>query len=252
MAEPAQIWSAADYARNAGFVPALGGPVVDLLDPRPGERILDLGCGDGVLTAEIAARGATVVGLDSSPELLAAARGRGLDVRLGDGERLEFVARFDAVFSNAALHWMCDQEAVVAGVRRALVPGGRFVGEFGGHGNVAAIVTGLIAALSQHGIDGAARMPWVFPTAAEFAALLVGQGFEVATIALVPRPTPLPTGLVGWLGSFANPFLGGLDAAERAEALATVEALTAPSLRDRSGNWTADYVRLRFAAKRID
>jgi SAM-dependent methyltransferase len=252
MAEPAQIWSAADYARNAGFVPALGGPVVDLLDPRPGERILDLGCGDGALTAEIAARGAVVTGVDASPELIAAARRRRLDVRLGDGERLDFVARFDAVFSNAALHWMRDQEAVVAGVRRALVPGGRFVGEFGGHGNVAAIVTALIAALSRHGIDGAARLPWVFPTAAEFASLLRGHGFEVATIALVPRPTPLPTGLLGWLETFANPFLGGLDAAERAEVLATVEALCAPSLRDRSGNWTADYVRLRFAAKRID
>jgi len=252
MAEFVQTWSAADYARNAGFVPALGGPVVDLLDPRPGERILDLGCGDGALTAEIAARGAAVTGLDASPELIAAARARGLSVSLGDAQRLAFDGRFDAVFTNAALHWMPDQAAVAAGVRRALVPGGRFVGEFGGHGNVAAIVTALLAALARHGVDGAARLPWTFPTAAEFAALLAGEGFEVATIALVPRPTPLPTGLAGWLETFANPFLGGLDAAARDDVLVTAAALCAPSLRDRSGGWTADYVRLRFAAKRID
>lgn len=251
MAEPAQIWSAADYARNAGFVPALGGPVVDLLDPRPGERILDLGCGDGALTAEIAGRGAVVTGLDASPELIAAARARGLDAHLGDGERLAFAGGFDAVFTNAALHWMRDQPAVVAGVRRALVTGGRFVGEFGGHGNVAAIVTALIAVLERHGVDGRARLPWTYPTVGEFSRILEDAGFEVLSIAAIPRPTPLPTGLLGWLETFANPFLGGFDEAGRAAILAEVEALCATSLRDRGGRWTADYVRLRFAARRL-
>jgi trans-aconitate methyltransferase len=249
---PAQIWSAADYARNAGFVPALGGPVVDLLDPRPGERILDLGCGDGVLTAELAGRGAVVTGFDASPELVAAARALGLDARVGDGQRLPFSQAFDAVFTNAALHWMRDHRAVVTGVRRALVPGGRFVGEFGGHGNVAAIVTALLAVLERHGVDGRTRMPWTYPTVGEFSQILEDTGFEVLSIAAIPRPTPLPTGLIGWLDTFANPFLGGLPDEEREAVLAAVEALLAPSLRDRSGRWTADYVRLRFAARRAD
>ena len=139
----AQSWSAEGYATNAGFVPVLGRAVLDLMDPKPGERILDLGCGDGTLTAQIAERGAAVVGVDASPDLLAAAKARGLDARLMDGQRLAFEAEFDAVFSNAALHWMLDQDAVADGVRRALKPGGRFVAECGGHGNIAAIATAL-------------------------------------------------------------------------------------------------------------
>jgi len=243
-----QSWSAEGYARNARFVADLGQPVLELLAPKPGERILDLGCGDGALTVKLAQAGATVVGADSSAELVAAARALGLDARIADGQALAFEAEFDAVFSNAALHWMRNADAVIAGVRRALRPGGRFVGEFGGHGNVAAIVTALVAALNARGLDGAARVPWFFPTPAEYAAKLEAQGFRVDSIGLVPRPTPLPTGMRGWLDTFANPLLDGVDAAARGPILDEVEALLAPSLRDRSGNWSADYVRLRFAA----
>jgi len=243
-----QSWSAEGYARNARFVADLGQPVLDLLAPQAGERILDLGCGDGALTAKLVAAGATVVGADASAELVAAARALGLDARIADGQALAFDAEFDAVFTNAALHWMRDADAVVAGVRRALKPGGRFVGEFGGHGNVAAIATALIAALSARGIDGAARFPWFFPTPAEYAAKLEAQGFTVETVGLVPRPTPLPTGMRGWLDTFASPFLEGLDGSARVAVLDEVAALLAPSLRDQSGRWTADYVRLRFAA----
>ncbi|WP_026874031.1 class I SAM-dependent methyltransferase [Inquilinus limosus] len=243
-----QSWSAEGYARNARFVADLGQPVLDLLAPRPGERILDLGCGDGALTAKLAAAGAEVVGADSSAELVAAARALGLDARIADGQALPFAAEFDAVFSNAALHWMPKADAVIAGVRRALKPGGRFVGEFGGHGNVAAIVTALVAALNARGLDGAARVPWFFPTPAEYAAKLEAQGFRVDTIGLVPRPTPLPTGMRGWLDTFANPLLDGIDGPARSALLDEVEALLAPSLRDQAGQWTADYVRLRFAA----
>src|SRR5688500_15143750 len=141
----AQSWSAEGYARNARFVADLGQPVLELLAPQPGERILDLGCGDGALTTKLVAAGATVVGGDASAELVAAAQALGLDARIADGQALAFEAEFDAVFSNAALHWMKQPDAVIAGVRRALKPGGRFVGEFGGHGNVAAIVTALVA-----------------------------------------------------------------------------------------------------------
>lgn len=244
----AQSWSAEGYARNARFVADLGQPVLELLAPRPGERILDLGCGDGALTVKLVQAGADVVGADASAELVAAARALGLDARIADGQALDFGPEFDAVFSNAALHWMRQPDAVIAGVRRALKPGGRFVGEFGGHGNVAAIVTALVAALNARGLDGAARVPWFFPTPAEYAAKLETQGFRVDSIGLVPRPTPLPTGMRGWLDTFANPFLDGIDAAARASILDEAQALLAPSLRDQSGNWSADYVRLRFAA----
>jgi len=143
--KPVQRWSAADYAKNGRFVQELAGPVFGMLGAKPGERILDLGCGDGALTAEIKALGAHVLGVDLSDELLAVARMKGLNVRKVDGHALDFVSEFDAVFSNAALHWMRKPHLVIAGVARALRPRGRFIGELGGHGNVAAIATAMRA-----------------------------------------------------------------------------------------------------------
>src|SRR6476620_9378476 len=145
--EPYQKWDAHGYAENARFVADLGMPVVDLLAPRPGERILDLGCGDGALTEKLAAAGASVVAVDASEEQVAGARSRGLDARVARGESLPFVGEFDAVFSNAALHWMRDTSAVLVSVHRALRRGGRFVAEMGGAGNVAAIRGALVEAL---------------------------------------------------------------------------------------------------------
>jgi trans-aconitate methyltransferase len=244
-------WDAERYATNARFVSDLGLPVVTLLAPKPGERILDLGCGDGALTETLAASGARVVGVDGSPNMVAAARIRGLDARVMDAQALAFAAEFDAVFSNAALHWMsADPGAVIDGVARALVPGGRFVAEMGGHGNVAAIVTALVAVLARRGIDGAARIPWYFPTAADYRALLESRGFMVAEIALFPRPTPLATGMEAWLATFAEGVLADLPEEERRTATAEATALLAPALRDSRRNWTADYVRLRFRAVR--
>lgn len=246
----AQTWNARRYRDNARFVPELGASVVELLRPLPGERILDLGCGDGYLTARIAAIGARVIGVDSSAELIAAACDTGIDARVMDGRQLDFNAEFDAVFSNAALHWMREAGDVVQGVRRALKADGRFVAEMGGHGNVAAIVTALLAVLDRHGIDGAARNPWYFPSIEEYSALLSAHGFEVVNIALIPRPTPLPTGMRGWLDTFASPFLRDVhDPQQRAAILDEVTTLLAHSLRDRNGNWSADYMRLRFAAR---
>src|SRR5512142_2028530 len=138
-----QTWDPERYARNARFVADLGMPVVELLAPKSGERILDLGCGDGALTEKLVAMGCTVVGVDGSAEQVAAARARGLDCHVMDGEQLTFNNEFDAVFSNAALHWMKRADAVIAGVWRALKPGGRFVAECGGHGNIKAIETAL-------------------------------------------------------------------------------------------------------------
>jgi SAM-dependent methyltransferase len=161
-----QPWSAARYAAAASFVPALGAPVLELLAARLGERILDLGCGDGALTQRIAALGAAVVGVDAAPDMVAAAQARGLDARIIRGQSLPFVGEFDAVFSNAALHWMRPPELVLAGVHRALRPGGRFVAEMGGHNNTAAIMVALRAVFDRRGVDAAHRSPWYFPTAA--------------------------------------------------------------------------------------
>jgi trans-aconitate methyltransferase len=244
-----QEWDPQGYARHAGFVPALGASVLELLDPAAGERVLDLGCGDGVLTQEIAARGALVLGVDASPGMVQAARGRGLDARVMAGEALAFESAFDAVFSNAALHWMRDADAVIAGVARALRPGGRFVGELGGHGNVAGIVVALTAAAEELGLDAAGLNPWFFPTPAAYAKRLERGGFAVEAIELIPRPTPLPSGLMGWLATFAGPFLAAVPPAERGRFLARVEALAATALEDEDGGWTADYVRLRFRAR---
>jgi trans-aconitate methyltransferase len=240
-------WNTQSYLRHAGYVPTLGQDVLTLLAAAPGQRILDLGCGEGTLTQKIAARGASVVGIDSSPEFVAAAIERGLDARLGNGEALTFAGEFDAVFSNAALHWMRDADAVLDGVRRALRTGGRFVGEFGGYGNVAAIHVAIRAVLKRRGI--VADAPWYFPTAAQYRAKLEAYGFTVEEVGLHPRPTPLATGLVGWLETFAGPMLDRLPAGDRADAISEIEELLQSVLRDDGGQWIADYVRLRFAAR---
>lgn len=246
-----QSWDPERYARNARFVSDLGQPVVDLLEPRAGERVLDLGCGDGALTAQLAALGCSVVGVDASAAQIAAARARGLDAFVMDGEQLAVAEVFDAVFSNAALHWMKRQpDAVIASVWRALVPGGRFVGEFGGAGCVARIEAALLRGLARRGIDGAALHPWYFPTVDDYRSRLAARGFTVDYIALIPRPTPLPGDIIGWLDTFAESFLTGVRTAERPTFLAEVRDELRPQLCDADGRWTADYVRLRFKARK--
>ncbi|MGE5148008.1 MAG: class I SAM-dependent methyltransferase [Candidatus Eiseniibacteriota bacterium] len=245
-----QRWDPERYQRTAGFVPALGQPVLELLAPKPGERILDLGCGDGALTVKLVEAGCTVVGVDGSAEQIAAARARGLDAHLMDGHALAFDGGFDAVFSNAALHWMKRPDAVIDGVWRALRPGGRFVAEMGGAGNVGAIRDGLYRALGARGIDAAALDPWYFPSVNDYRAKLRARGFAVETIELFARPTPLPGPMTDWLDTFAESFLGAVPAAERAAVKAEAAQAMAPVLRDASGRWHADYVRLRFAARR--
>jgi SAM-dependent methyltransferase len=245
-----QIWDPDRYARNARFVADLGAPVVDLLAPRAGERILDLGCGDGVLTAKLASLGCQVIGVDASAQQIDAARKLGLDARVMNGEALDFDSEFDAVFSNAALHWMRDPAKVIAGVNRALKPHGRFVGELGGDGCVAKIKKALVEALNRRGMDGEAASPWYFPTVADYSEHLTSGGFVVNYIALIPRPTPLPGDVTGWLETFAESFTTTLPPAERPSYIAEVQEALRPDLCDAEGKWTADYIRLRFAANK--
>jgi trans-aconitate methyltransferase len=246
-----QTWNTEAYAANGRFVATLASDVVALLNPQPGEEILDLGCGDGALTEQLAATGAIVIGVDASPTMLAAARQRNLHVELHDATTLPFHQQFDAVFSNAALHWITGvsgQQAMLAGVHRSLRPNGRFVAEMGGHGNVAAIRTALQSTLAPFKIDAETAAASFFPSPDLYRRLLEAANFTIQSIDLIPRPTPLPNGMESWLNTFRNGVLDRLNPADRAQAITKTLALLEPTLRDADGNWTADYVRLRFHA----
>ncbi|MCH7943357.1 MAG: methyltransferase domain-containing protein, partial [Proteobacteria bacterium] len=203
---------------------------------------------DGVLSARIAESGARVVAVDAAPDMVAAARARGLDARVMDGEALTFEGEFDALFSNAALHWMRRPDAVIAGMRRALKPGGRLVAEFGGGANVATVKAALIDGLDRRGLDGESFVPWYFPDDAAYRARLEAGGFTVDDIALIERPTPLPGPIGDWLDTFCESFLFALPEGDRAALKAEVAEALRPSLCDAAGIWSVDYVRLRVIA----
>lgn len=248
-------WEAAAYAASFDFVPRHGREVVELLRPAPGERVLDLGCGTGTLTAAIAERGANVVGLDSDAEMLRVAREQhpGLLFQQGDALQYEASEPFDAVFSNAMLHWVTQPEALLRRVASWVRPGGRFVAELGGRGNVATVFEALRKAIEEAGVPREEQaQPWYFPSPGVYASLLEAHGFEVRWMALFDRPTPLEGGAAGlraWIEMFAPTLLAPLDPAARTLVLERVERATRPSLW-RDGRWWADYRRLRFVAVR--
>jgi trans-aconitate methyltransferase len=248
-------WDADRYQRQFGFVSTFGGDVLELLDPAPGETVLDLGCGTGELAAELQRRGTRVLALDSDPAMVAAARRRLGDDRvlLADGHDFTLPEPVDAVFSNAALHWMPGPAAVAGQVRAALRPGGRFVAELGGAGNIGAILEALGAALGEAGLPGPAS-PWYFPTPAQYATVLEAAGFRVARMEHFPRPTPLdggPDGLADWLAMFGGSLTAAVPAALRERVVARTCELAAPRLW-RDDRFVADYWRLRFLAVATD
>ncbi len=245
-----QTWDPQAYGENGAFVHGLAGGVLEWLAAKPGESILDLGCGDGQLTNRVAETGAKVVGVDASPTMIAAARERGIEAVMAGAEALPFgEAIFDAVFSNAALHWMREQDAMMAEVRRVLKKGGRFVAEMGGQGNIAAIRVALMAVLERHGFGDREEGVNYYPTPKSYTQRLSRHGFHVQQMALIPRPTPLAeSGMTGWLRTFRRGVLDTLPEDSREMIVNETAELLASALRDEEGNWVADYVRLRFIA----
>lgn len=247
-----QAWNPVRYDRVGAFVPELGSELIALLSPRLGERVLDLGSGTGQLTRSLADSGAELVGLDASREMVEAARRKypGLSFVVGDGQELSFDAEFDAVFSNATLHWMPRADDVARGVARALRPGGRFVAEFGGARCVQTVRHAVRAELEALDLAGHGTPSWFFPTAAAYARILDDAGLFVHTIHWFERPTRLEgeAGLRHWLELFCLPLLRALG--ERSDALiAGVERRARPQLF-REGSWWLDYTRLRVVASK--
>ena len=246
-------WDAATYDERFGFVSGYGAALVDDLAPRSGERVVDLGCGTGQLAAQIAASGALVDAFDPDEAMVERARAEhpGVAFRIADGRSFTVPAPVDAVFSNAALHWVAapDQAAVLAHVRAALRPGGRFVAEMGGAGNVAHLVDAAEQACDELGLPRVVH-PWCFPKPEERAADLAAAGFQVSSMAHFPRPTPLADGdsAGDWFRMFGRWLLAATPADRHDELLAAVDRHAAADLRDAGGRWTADYVRLRWTA----
>ncbi|QUM86039.1 trans-aconitate 2-methyltransferase [Moritella sp. 28] len=241
-------WEASDYANHASYVSQMSQQVMQDLAPKKGERILDLGCGDGELAKVMVDLGCEVIGVDTSQNLIDVARSRGVEARQIDAQAIDFESTFDAVFSNAALHWMPKQEELIHRVYRALKPGGRFVVEMGGQGNIAILCSAMTVALSEIGKDFSSRNPWVFPSPEEHKKLLTSAGFKVETITLRDRPTLLPTNVRGWFLTFTQEILSDLGESSRASVIKRMVDLCRPKLCDSNEQWTADYKRLNFVA----
>ena len=245
-------WNANLYDAKYNFVWEKAKGVLELLAAQPGERVLDLGCGTGHLTAEIASSGVQVLGVDRSSDMLDQARRQFPNIRfeLVDARALTFSSEFDAVFSNAALHWIPQAAEVIAGIGKALKPGGRFVAEFGGKGNTARVVNTLEITLAKYGISWSDVNPWYYPSIAEYAKLLEEHGLEARQAELFDRPTPLQDGergLATWLEMFGGSFLNRLPENRRAAFMRDVETAAPPELWQ-NGAWVIDYRRLRIAA----
>ncbi|MDI2128930.1 class I SAM-dependent methyltransferase [Yinghuangia seranimata] len=251
-------WNAKQYDSNFSFVSQYGRGVVELLAPRADERILDLGCGTGDLAVEIAATGAVVHGVDGDPEMIRTAREKhgsapgAPSFEVVDVYELSVAEPFDAVFSNAVLHWLTRPDDAIARVRDALLPGGRFVAEFGAGRNVATLIDGLRQAVAEVVPEAEVALPWYFPSTAEHATRLENAGFEVVYTHYFDRPTPLAEGdtAADWWRMFGPRTLAAFPVERHDALLARVDELLRDRLTDSSGRWSADYTRLRFVAVR--
>ncbi|MCM3783543.1 methyltransferase domain-containing protein [Neobacillus mesonae] len=248
-----QVWESELYDSKLGFVSELGKGVVDLLAPQNAERILDIGCGTGDLTNEISATGAEVTGMDLSGEMLAKARQKypHLQFLQENAEHFNLDKTFDAVFSNAALHWMRNADGVVRSVHQVLQPGGRFVAEFGGQNNVQTVIQALYEVLQEeYSIDAGELNPWYYPSIGEYSTLLEEHGFRVTYAVHFDRPTPMndgDQGLYHWLNGFSGSFFKPFDQEEKDSIYQKIAVKTKPALFH-DGTWYIDYKRIRVRA----
>ena len=246
-----QTWISERYASNARYVESFADFTLPILAARRSDKILDLGCGDGRVTMRLIAAGATVVGVDPAMDMIEAARRLGIDARVQNVYDLEFDREFDAVFTNSVLHWVLEPHRAVNRVFAALKPGGRFVGEFGGFGCCAGTVVAANAVLKRRGIDIASVNPWYYPTADEYRGVLENAGFAVDRIELGALPVDLGAGgIAAFIDTFCENFFRRLAPEDRSAAQSELIDLVRPALCDRAGNWTMDFVRIRFAAHR--
>ena len=222
--------------------------VVGLLNPKEGEAILDVGCGDGELTKILQEKGCSVIGVDSSPSMIEMAKNRGIESYVMDGHNIPYQNKFDAVFSNAALHWLTQPEKVIEGAYLALKENGRFVAEFGGKGNIAALLKAMQEVFEENTDFGQFHTPWFFPSVEEYQGLLEQAGFHVKYIELIARPTPLKSGVEKWLEIFAEGITSHLSQEQQTAFLRLVKGKLISVLYTEQNGWVADYVRLRFEA----
>ena len=246
-----QKWSPEAYHHAGSFVPDLASDLLNDLNPKRNEKILDLGCGNGVLTKKILQSTKNVVGVDSSDAMVQAAKEIGIDSYLIDGEAIPYRNVFDAVFSNAVLHWIQNQDAVLRGVHKCLKPKGRFVGEFGGFGNISSLIGVIERVMDSHSIFDSFNNPWYFPTTQEYQKKLTDNGFCVKSIDLIQRPTFLKTDLKDWLKVFASHITSSMSTAVEDLFLREVQKAAETKLFSESTGWVLDYVRLRFYAVKI-
>ena len=245
-----QSWDPKSYSRDASFVASYGVDLLSMLEPSEGCSILDLGCGDGVLTEKLLELGWAVTGIDSSEEQVAAAINRGINALVMDGEDLKFAQSFDHIISNAALHWMQRPEKVLDGVWAALKAGGSFIGEMGGYGNVKSVVNAASDVLSKRGFDAEKFNPWYFPSVEDYSKLLEAKGFVIEDIYTFNRPTALPGDIYDWLAIFAQSFTAPIEQAERGRFYCEMRDCLRGELLSQQNKWVVDYVRLRFKACR--
>ncbi|MEH2453428.1 methyltransferase domain-containing protein [Nostoc sp.] len=248
-------WNTALYQEKHAFVWQYGEDLLKFLNPKPGESILDLGCGTGQLTEKIAQAGAEVMGVDHAATMIEKARQNYPHIRfdVADARNFQVDKPLDAVFSNAVLHWVKEADSAIASIHQALKPGGRFVAEFGGKGNIQAIVTALESALEPFNISAQTLNPWYYPSIGEYASLLEQQGFDVIHAILFARPTPLAdkeAGMANWIQMFASAFLTLLPADQQTQVIHAVEEYLKPTLYQQ-GTWTADYRRIRIVAIKL-
>ena len=240
-------WNADKYKKHADFVSNLAFPVIELLNPKENEKILDLGCGDGTLAVEIEKFNAQVIAVDLSESMVAKTQERGIPAYVMSATELTFKNEFDAVFSNAVLHWIKDADTSIKKIYRSLKPKGRFIAEFGGYGNIKFLTDAMQKVFNQHKEFGTFNNPWNFPKDSDYKQLLEDNGFNIEYIELIPRPTKIDD-ISNWLDIFANGIISHLTQEQQSVFKQEVREILKPKIYSERDGWVADYVRLRLKA----